>query len=209
MADLSNGTTVTCSSLFGHAAAASAAGACPAAVSARTLARLFGVALRAVATAGSVAAVGVVLALRGVLTPDAKRLLSFLSMNVTIPALLFTQAAASLRPALLAYAWPLLLLPFVYVGAALLLGSVALRCADAPPELRRVLLAAAAFGNSTGMPIVLLSVVGDLLITPAARAEYGPAIDPLSYLWRVPGAGRGRKRRRHGFALIIASVWFL
>lgn len=120
-------------------------------------------------------------------------------MNVTIPALLFTQSAQSVKPALLASAWPLLLLPFAWVPLGLALGAAVVRLTRPPLRQRGAVVAACAFGNSTGLPVVLLSLVGDALVTPAARAQFGAALEPLSYLslylvfypvlqWSVGGA---------------------
>lgn len=172
----------TCSALFSTGVEPNASGICAKGVSFKLFLSLLTVSLRAVATAGACASVGALLAVRGVLSKEGKTLLSYLSMNVTIPCLLFSSSAAAIRPALLKAAWPMMFLPFVYVSTALLFGTAMLRVINPPAPLRKVLLAATAFGNSTGLPIVLLTVVGDLLITPAVRAKFGAGVDPLAYL---------------------------
>lgn len=90
----------TCSALFaiGHP---DASGKC-ASLSLAVVATLFGASLRAIGTALSIAAVGFALARSGNMDAKGKALLSFLSMNCTIPCLLFTQSAAAIRPAVLA-----------------------------------------------------------------------------------------------------------
>ncbi len=103
-------------------------------------------------------------------------------MNVTIPALLFTQSASALRPALLSFAWPIIVLPLLYVCVGLLFGALVVRLAQPRPGLSRVIVAAVAFGNSTGLPLTLLTVIGDLLISKEARDEYGAGVDPVTYL---------------------------
>ena len=172
---------VTCELLYGLGQA-DASGHCPRAAGAKLTVTLLLVVLRAVATVTAVAACGAVLALRGTLGAETQRFLSMLSMRVTIPALLFSTAASSVTPALLASAWPLTLLPFVYVPVGLALGELAVRVARPPPGVRSAVRAACALGNSTGLPVVLLTVVSDALITPAARAAFGPRLQPLAYL---------------------------
>ena len=189
---------VTCELLYGIGQA-DASGHCPRAAGAKLTVTLLLVVLRAVATVTAVAACGAVLALRGALGADTQRFLSLLSMRVTIPALLFCTAASSVTPALLASAWPLTLLPFVYVPVGLALGELVVRVARPPPPMCSAVRAACALGNSTGLPVVLLTVVSDALITPAARAAFGPRLQPLAYLplylitypllqWSVGGA---------------------
>ena len=53
----------------------------------------------------------------------------------------------------------MLLLPFVFVSAGALLGWLVVVITNPPENFRKGTIAAVAFGNSTGMPIVLLSVL--------------------------------------------------
>lgn len=159
-----------------------ASGHCPHVAASRLTGTLALVVLRAVATAAAVAACGAVLALRGVLGADAQRFLAYLSLRVTIPALLFHASATAVTPQLLASAWPLALLPFAYVPLGLALGELVVRATRPPPATAAAVRAACALGNSTGLPVVLLTVISDALITPAARDAYGPRLQPLAYL---------------------------
>jgi len=79
--------------------------------------------------------------------------------------------------------WIMLVLPLVYVLAGCALGF-ATTCFT-PPHLRRSAVAAIAFGNSTGMPLVLLSVIHEELSSAFLDHEKeegraGP--DPIAYL---------------------------
>jgi hypothetical protein len=53
---------------------------------------------------------------------------------------------------------------------------------DLPSHLRGPFLAMCAFGNSTGLPLVIFSLIGESFITPAARQLYGDRIDPVGIL---------------------------
>ena len=64
-------------------------------LSAAFLGQVLLVTLQAVATVAIVAVLGAFLAIRGWLTKEGKQLLSRLSMNVTIPCLLFSQVRLS------------------------------------------------------------------------------------------------------------------
>jgi len=140
------------------------------------------VSLRSIATVCALAAIGLVLARNGWLPKDAKKFLSRLSMNITIPALLFSQAVTAVEFDLLAFAWPMLFLPFVYVPLGAALGWIVMRLTCPAERQRPAVLAACAFGNSTGLPIVLLTIIGRELIDEEKRDAYGSAVDPISYL---------------------------
>ena len=186
--------------------------ACSSALSPGLVGSLFLVALRAVVTIAALAAVGAGLRAQGALSPAVSKFLAYFSMNVAIPALLFTQGATALNRSLLRFAWPLVLLPAVYVSLGLLLGSCAVRALGPLDEdTRRFVLAACAFGNSTGLPLVLLTLIRDALLQPAVRQQYGDAVDPLSYLslylltypllqWTVGAllTGLGNRDAHHG-----------
>jgi len=173
-------------------------------VSFELIGSLFLVSLRSVLTVAALASVGALLRSSGSLTKEASKFLATLSstfhaspcavapadsvahgvraVNVSIPALLFSEGTA-LNASLLRFAWPLLLLPTINVGIGLLLGSAAHVLSRSDDNSgRSFMLCACAFGNSTGLPLVLLTLIRDTLLTPALRAKYGDGIDPLSYL---------------------------
>jgi len=129
-------------------------------------------ALTSVAQAVSMAAVGTLFSRLGVIDGNARKVLSTISMKVTIPCLLFSQIltcpqggviedpnACPDLVVLLRRAWPMLVLPFLWVGIGVVCGLVGAKISGAPSHLRGTIVAASAFGNSTGLPIVLLTAI--------------------------------------------------
>eukprot|EP00929_Paragymnodinium_shiwhaense_P000541 TRINITY_DN100787_c0_g1_i1.p1 TRINITY_DN100787_c0_g1~~TRINITY_DN100787_c0_g1_i1.p1 ORF type:complete len:489 (-),score=85.14 TRINITY_DN100787_c0_g1_i1:55-1521(-) len=144
--------------------------------------------LRAVATMGVMAAGGVYMNKKGVMTPQVSKGLSEISMSLTIPCLLFTTAidckqnwshdacprlADSLRSG-----WPMLLLPLLYVGSGLIVGWIAAYVGGAEANFRRSAMAAVTFGNSTGLPLTLLAVVHAQF---SKKTDLG-SVNPLLFL---------------------------
>ncbi len=119
--------------------------------------------VRSVLHAGVLAASGIYMGRVGVMTKEATKALSTISMRVTIPCLLFTSVLPAVNLPLLARIWPMLFLPVIYAGIGALIGCVVIHVCDPPEDFRRGTIAAIAFGNSTGMPIVLLSVISHQL----------------------------------------------
>jgi len=138
--------------------------------------------VRSIATIASLALIGLVLERNGWLGKDAKKFLGNLSMNVTIPCLLFSQAVTSIELDLLAFAWPMFIFPFIYVSLGATLGSLVNRFSQPKETMRPAVLAACAFGNSTGLPIVLVTIIGNASIPADVRARLGSSVEPLSYL---------------------------
>eukprot|EP00929_Paragymnodinium_shiwhaense_P028818 TRINITY_DN16631_c0_g1_i1.p1 TRINITY_DN16631_c0_g1~~TRINITY_DN16631_c0_g1_i1.p1 ORF type:complete len:472 (-),score=71.89 TRINITY_DN16631_c0_g1_i1:224-1639(-) len=125
--------------------------------------------LRAVGTMAVMAAGGLYMNRKGVMTPQVSKGLSEIAMSLTVPCLLFTtvidcqqngsggscpRLADSLRTG-----WPMFLLPLLYVGAGLVVGWLAAKIGGAEDNFRRSAIAAVTFGNSTGLPLTLLAVV--------------------------------------------------
>ena len=77
---------------------------------------IFLTSVRAVLCAGTLACAGLVMSRAGVMTPALSKGLSQLSVKLAIPALLFSSVVPGLTPELLVVAWPLLLLPAIYLG---------------------------------------------------------------------------------------------
>ena len=94
---------------------------------------------------------GAYLAWQGVMTPTFTKGLSSVSMQLTIPALLFSTVLPSVDFRLITSAWPLLLMPAVYVLVGCAIGVVVVAVCQPPADFRRGTIAAIAFGNSTGM----------------------------------------------------------
>jgi predicted permease len=113
--------------------------------------------------------VGLYLHRRGFLKSEGTRTLALISQQVTIPLLFFTKiiycnqdwstdpcpdVTESLRDV-----WMLLWWPLYVVGMGLLVGYMAAKLSKTPPHQTRAVMAACGFGNSTGLPITLLTVV--------------------------------------------------
>ncbi|CAE7806503.1 PILS2 [Symbiodinium sp. CCMP2456] len=112
-----------------------------------------------------------------------------ITMKLAIPALLFSRIlycdqcntggnqCAPCQPfvSIILSSWILFVLPMVVVGLGVLLGKTAAVLTSAPSDFSRGTVCAVAFGNSTGLPIVLLSVIS--LGTPATGSM--GSIDPL------------------------------
>ncbi|GKZ00168.1 hypothetical protein MPSEU_000970000 [Mayamaea pseudoterrestris] len=125
--------------------------------------------VRSVGTAVTLALVGVYMHRRKLVEGNGKRTLALLSQQVTFPLFLFTkivycnqdwssEACPNITSSLHTV-WFLLFWPLVVVGCGLLVGSFVVRVSDTPIHQRRACLAAVAFGNSSGLPITLLTVV--------------------------------------------------
>lgn len=136
------------------------------------LSTIFLRALTAVAQAGAMAGIGIFFSRIGILDSNSRKVLAAISMKVTVPCLLFSSIITcpqggptqdpSLCPELLHVmrsAWPMLIFPFIWVSVGVICGFVAVKISCAPRELQRTIMAAVAFGNSTGLPIVLLTAI--------------------------------------------------
>mmetsp|Transcript_40462 Transcript_40462/g.72725 ORF Transcript_40462/g.72725 Transcript_40462/m.72725 type:complete len:414 (-) Transcript_40462:397-1638(-) len=132
---------------------------------------VMGSAIMAVLQALAMALLGVILTRQGIIDMPTKKIMSNLSMKVLIPCLLFSNLLAcpqggpdqdpALCPdfwAVLSSAYPFLILPFIWVGTGLLLGWLSARLFG-PKDLRGLVMSACAFGNSTGLPIVLFEAI--------------------------------------------------
>ncbi|KAJ1462034.1 hypothetical protein M885DRAFT_584463 [Pelagophyceae sp. CCMP2097] len=161
---------------------------------------LLGTAMRAVGTTSTLAMAGAYLRRQGAMTPQVAKGLSKVSMLLAIPCLLFTTAIDCTQDysrgscpdvfQQLKTGWPLLLLPIVYVLLGLAVGAAAAKLGGAPGDFKRTAVAAVAFGNSTGLPIVLLAAVASVPGASRRRnagddddssGALGP-VSPLSYL---------------------------
>ena len=149
---------------------------------------IFVASIRSVGTACTMASVGAYLHRRNFIVGNGKRTLALISQQVTIPAFLFTKIVYCNQdwsdlpcPDItndLGDVWILLLWPAYVVSCGILVGYVAARLSHTPKEQYRSVLAACAFGNSTGLPITLLTVI---------HANFAPthelgAIDPTLFL---------------------------
>lgn len=133
------------------------------------------------------------MARKGLLDGKARKLLSEVSMKVTIPALLFTKVlhcdqcgdqptCHQCKPLIeqIQQGWVLFMMPAIVVAVGTLYGFLASRLARCPKDFAKGAVAACALGNSTGLPIVLLSV-----ISPTLKMSGNPSLaetDPLIFL---------------------------
>eukprot|EP01062_Namystynia_karyoxenos_P048125 TRINITY_DN36555_c0_g1_i1.p1 TRINITY_DN36555_c0_g1~~TRINITY_DN36555_c0_g1_i1.p1 ORF type:complete len:511 (+),score=82.58 TRINITY_DN36555_c0_g1_i1:82-1614(+) len=131
------------------------------------------------------AGAGVLLTRKGVISKQVRSAMAKISAEVAIPCLLFDSMLRSASTRLISDGgWFLLILPVVYVAAGCLVGHIAATLGKAPSNFRKGMVAAVAFGNSTGLPIVLLSVIRAALINangPLDPGRSAPA-DPVAYL---------------------------
>lgn len=134
--------------------------------------------LRAVGCAATLAAAGFLMARLGYMTPAVSKGLSQMSMKILIPSLLFSSVVPGITPALFEYAWPLLLLPAVYLLIGVVIGVAVLLIVRPRSNFRLGTVAACTFGNTTGIPIILLSVMQQSL----SRSVFAELADPLLFL---------------------------
>jgi len=154
--------------------------------------------LRAVGTAATMAFAGFYLHRRSFVTPSGKKMMALLSQQVTIPAFLFAKIiycpnrdTEAVQPidnddgvicptvaSRISDLWMLVIWPFYVVSAGLLVGYFAAKVSGCPARQVNSCLAACAFGNSTGLPITLLSVIHKQF---RSSTELG-RIDPTAFL---------------------------
>lgn len=144
--------------------------------------------MKSVGTACTLASVGIYLHQRGFVVGNGKRTLALISQQVTIPLLFFTKILYcnqdwSPEPCpnvtdSLHEVWILMVWPLWVCTAGILVGYTVTKVVGAPAHQRNSILASIAFGNSTGLPITLLTVI---------HSNFGPssalgAIDPTLFL---------------------------
>lgn len=142
--------------------------------------------------------VGIFLARIGVIKEAGKKTLSEISMKATIPALLFTrlldcdqcgksgkdpdtiEGCMRCQPlaTLLQESWILLVMPAVVVVVGVVLGTAVVKVTRCPRDFDRACIAAVAFGNSTGLPIIILTVLYDSI----KQRNPEQMANPLAYL---------------------------
>jgi predicted permease len=184
--------------------------------------------VRSVGTACTLAGVGVYLHRRGFILGDGKRTLALISQQVTIPLLFFTKfihcnqdwstdpcpdVTQSIKDV-----WVLLIWPLYVVGMGLGVGYVMAKLSGTPNHQLRAVLVACGFGNSTGLPITLLTVVHANFPSTTDLGRVDPCLFLSVYLlvypvlqWGIGGwllappttekkTDRARRRRPSGLA---------
>eukprot|EP00532_Pseudo-nitzschia_australis_P010573 CAMPEP_0168240150 /NCGR_PEP_ID=MMETSP0140_2-20121125/21991_1 /TAXON_ID=44445 /ORGANISM="Pseudo-nitzschia australis, Strain 10249 10 AB" /LENGTH=182 /DNA_ID=CAMNT_0008174681 /DNA_START=39 /DNA_END=584 /DNA_ORIENTATION=- len=174
----------------------------------QTVATTFFVSIKSVGTACTLASVGVYLHQRGFVVGNGKRTLALISQQVTIPLLFFTKILYcnqdwSEEPCpnvthSLKDVWILLVWPIWVCLAGILVGHCIAILADAEHGVvdlrqgkqnkrqqqhqRNSILAAVAFGNSTGLPITLLTVIHSNFGGSSALGSVDPTLFLSVYL---------------------------
>jgi predicted permease len=153
--------------------------------------------LRSVGTACTLAGIGVYLHQQGYVVGNGKRTLALISQQVTIPLLFFTKilycnqdwssdpcpnVTESLKDV-----WVLLLWPLYVCAAGLLVGYVCARyVARVPPSQVNGMLVAIGFGNCTGLPITLLTVIHSNFPSDTHMGRIDPTLFLSVYLILYP-----------------------
>ncbi|CAK9032124.1 unnamed protein product [Durusdinium trenchii] len=144
--------------------------------------------LQSVGTIAVMALAGFWMTRLGIITNEVRKGLGELSMNLLLPCLMFSQViycntitthgspcpnmAQVILSSVDLFFWPI-----VVVGSGYILGYLAAALMRVPPSFRRAAAGSVAFGNSTGMPVVLLSTLAPSLIEQKVIAG-----DPLLFL---------------------------
>jgi predicted permease len=133
------------------------------------------------------AGAGFYLGRQGIMTKEGARLISTVSMRMAIPCLLFSNVLPRSDINLVIAVWPMLFMPIIFVGVGALLGWLVALIFKPPASSRRPLIAAVALGNSTGLPIVILSFIEaqlSYLFGPKAVSDpdYPHPSDPIVFL---------------------------
>ncbi|CAJ1345315.1 unnamed protein product [Effrenium voratum] len=164
--------------------------------------------LKAIGVAASVIAVGVLATRRGIINLTVRKAMGEITMKLAIPALLFSRIlycdqcntggnqCAPCQPfmSIILSSWILFLLPIVVVGLGVLLGKATAMLTCAPKDFASGTICAVAFGNSTGLPIVLLSVISLHTSGASSMGNMDPLLRLPVYLMLYPvlqwGVGR-------------------
>eukprot|EP00934_Nitzschia_sp_Nitz4_P000429 Nitzschia sp. Nitz4//scaffold258_size27474//19321//21045//NITZ4_008187-RA/size27474-processed-gene-0.21-mRNA-1//1//CDS//3329544491//429//frame0 len=152
--------------------------------------------IRSVGTACTLAAVGIYLHRRGFVVGQGKRTLALISQQVTIPLLFFTKIIYcnqdwSTEPCpdvtkSIADVWVLLVWPAYVVCVGFGIGYVAARLSGTPPHQITAALVAVGFGNSTGIPITLLTVIHENFPSNTKLGRIDPTLFLSVYLLLYP-----------------------
>jgi len=152
--------------------------------------------VRSVGTAVTMASVGLYAHNRGFVDNSGKRTLAVISQQITFPLFLFTKiiycnqnwsdepcpdVTRSLQDV-----WMLMIWPVYVVAVGLLVGAAVARLTKTPPHQIRAVLAACCFGNSTGLPITLLTVVHSNFPTTSDLGRMDPTLFLSVYLLLYP-----------------------
>ena len=165
--------------------------------------------IRSVGTACTLAGVGTYMHQRGLISVQGKRMLALISQQVTFPLFLFTKIiycnqdwSRKQCPNMtesLSQAWILLFWPLFVVSMGVAVGQLVSHVCQTPFHQRKSVMAAVAFGNSTGLPITLLTVVHTNFYR-TSDALFVCLLDSLprssmGLWWMVVGTVQGRSEK--------------
>ena len=162
----------------------------------QTVLTTFLASIKSVGTACTLASVGIYLHQRGFVVGNGKRTLALISQQVTIPLLFFTKilycnqdwspepcpnVTDSLRDV-----WILLVWPLWVCTAGICVGYCVSIIGNVPSHQKNYILASIAFGNSTGLPITLLTVIHHNFGPSNALGHMDPTLFLSVYLVMYP-----------------------
>lgn len=133
---------------------------------------LFWLATEPVAKVALLSSAGALCARRGLLPQEGRRLLSGLSMNVFLPALLLSKLGSSVDASLALELWPIAANMAAVHTVGLGLGWAQAQLLGVPEELRAQAVVLSSVGNVGNLPLVL---VPSLLADPGMRAAAAAA----------------------------------
>ena len=152
--------------------------------------------IRSVGTACTLAVVGIYLHRNNYVVGDGKRTLALISQQVTIPLFLFTKIIYCNQdwsndpcPDItqsLEDVWMLLLWPAYVVFVGFIIGLLIAKVCQTPTKQIRSVLACCMFGNSTGLPITLLTVVHANFPSTSDLGRIDPCLFLSVYLLLYP-----------------------
>jgi predicted permease len=152
--------------------------------------------VKSVGTACTLAGIGIYLHQCGFVVGNGKRTLALISQQVTIPLLFFTKIlycnqdwSSDPCPNVtdsLGDAWILLVWPIWVCGSGLFVGYIVTIVADVPKHQRNSIMASIAFGNSTGLPITLLTVIHSNFGSSSVLGSVDPTLFLSVYLVMYP-----------------------
>jgi len=152
--------------------------------------------MKSVGTACTLASIGIYLHQRGFVVGNGKRTLALISQQVTIPLLFFTKILYcnqdwSPEPCpnvtdSLNNVWILAIWPLWVCTAGILVGYAVTKLVKVPAHQRNSILASIAFGNSTGLPITLLTVIHSNFGASSALGAVDPTLFLSVYLVMYP-----------------------
>lgn len=147
----------------------------------------FWAAIRSVGTAASLAASGVYLHRRKMVTADTKHALTRFGQQIALPSLFFGKIVrcsgneghcSSVLDHCGDAAWILLVWPVYICGCGLVVGWIGYYLSATPKSQRGSVVVATAFANSAGLPITLLTVIDENL----RQQGIASTIDPNQFL---------------------------